>query len=195
MNRAHTKKRGLWSRLDRRVERTETHMAARVPVWDVAPGLLVVLLATRLSVAATWAWGAATKPPPGFGWLENSLRSQVEHNIVPGYSWFVEHVMLPNITMIGWTAFIVEAYLAIVLLLGLATRLNGLIATLWGLNIAIGSMGVPLEPMWVLVPFVLLPMMAAEGRSGRVLGLDAALHPRLGESNRPLLRFIGRRCM
>ena len=170
-------------------------MAAKVPVWDVAAGLVFVLVAARLAVGATWAWGAVTKPPPEFGWLGGSLRSQVEHNIIPGYSWIVEHVMLPNITMIGWTAFIVEAYLAVVLILGIATRLNGLLAMLWGLNVAIGSVGVPLEPMWVLMPFVLLPMMVAEGRAGRTLGVDQILYPRLKESRRPLLRLIGRRCM
>jgi len=141
-------------------------------------GVAVLVVAARLVVAYTWFWGAKTKHPwldPPFGWLGGWLEVEAQYNPIPGYPWLVENVLLPNLTFLGWTAFVVESYLAVVLVLGILTRLNGWVATLWGLQISLGNLGAPREPIWSLLPMVVLPLLAAEGRAGRIWGIDAWL--------------------
>jgi len=181
-----------------RIERALARLDRTGPGWNLPAWILIGFLGARAVNAYMWYWGASTKHPwldPPFGWLGSWLRVEVEHNPIPGYPWVVEHVLIPNIQLVGWTGFVVEAYLALVFTLGFVTRFHGWLAALWGLNIAIGNVGAPREPIWAILPLVVIPLLAGESRSGRMIGLDAGLRPRLLVSRNRWLRLLGRHGM
>lgn len=178
--------------------------------WGAAA--TIVLVATRLVEGSIWYSGAVTKTPwsdPKFGWFPSWVRKEAEFAEIDAYRWFLETVVIPNLDLFGWLQFVTEAVLAVMLVLGVVTGLAGLVATLWALNIAIGSYPVPinapdpllgpvsagfepaLEPLYNHQLFVLLPLIVTVTRPGRVLGVDAWLRPRLLASPNRWLRRIG----
>lgn len=181
-------------RIDRGLARLDSNWAG----WQLPAWTLVAFLGARAVNAYMWYWGAKTKHPwlnPPFGWLRGWLDTELAHNPIPGYPWLIEHVLIPNIQLVGWTGFIVESYLALVFIVGFATRFNGWIGALWGLNIAIGNIGAPREPIWAILPLVVIPLLAGESRSGRVFGLDKLLRPKWLDSTNRWLRLIARHGM
>ncbi len=185
----------------RLVDRIDTWIARLDRIghgWTLPAWILVGFLGARAVNGYMWFWGATTKHPwldPPYGWLGGWLRTEIEHNPIPGYPWLVEHVLLPNLDLVGWTGFLMEAYLAVVFFAGFATRFHGWLAALWGLNIAIGNLGAPREPVWAILPLVVIPLLAGESRSGRFLGIDRILQPRWAASENRLLRLVGRHGM
>ena len=176
-----------------RIDHALTRLDSRWDGWALPAWIFLAFLGARAVNAYMWYWGASTKHPwlePPFGWLGGWLRTEMQHNPIPGYPWLIEHILLPNLALVGWTGFLLEAYLALVFLVGFATRFHGWLAALWGLNIAIGNIGAPREPVWAILPLIVVPLLAGESRSGRWLGIDRVLRPRWQASKNRVLRFV-----
>ncbi len=151
--------------------------------------LAVVLLITRLVEGSIWFGGFISKRPDNdFAWFPEWVMKESEYSPIPPYKWFLDTIVIPHITFWGWVQFLTEMFLAITLILGIFVGITGLIATLWALNIAIGSVFVPGEILYNLQYFVLVPLILALTRSGRVYGLDAWLRPRLLASKNKWVR-------
>jgi len=94
---------------------------------------------------------------------------------------FLNGVVIPNIGVFGYLIFAAEAFIAISLLLGLFTRLGGLVAIGISAQLLIGLANIPspFEWEWSYNQMVLLSLLMVGLAPGRVFGLDALLRPRL----------------
>src|SRR5262245_9839600 len=79
----------------------------------------------------------------------------------------------------GWVVFLMEAFVAISLILGVFTRFGGLAAFVQGLNLYFGVTAAPGEWYWTYGMLYTLGIVFLAVPAGRFLGLDALLRPRL----------------
>ena len=94
---------------------------------------------------------------------------------------FIENFVMPNIRWLGWVIWGSEALIFGSLLLGLFSRLGGLVAI--GISaqlmIGLGGISTPYEWEWTYNLLVVLSVLMFGLAQGRVLGIDAWLRPRL----------------
>jgi len=104
---------------------------------------------------------------------------------------FIENFVMPNIRWFGWVIWGAEAFIFVSMLLGLFSRLGGLVAIgISGqLMIGLGGISTPYEWEWTYNLMVVLSVLMFGLVPGRVLGVDAWLRPRLqaaaAKGNRP----------
>ena len=105
----------------------------------------------------------------------------------------VERFVVPNMAWMGWIIWLMEAFVAVTLILGLFPRLGGLAGLVQAVNLYIGVTAAPFEWYWTYGMLSLLSLVFMAVPAGRILGLDAWLRPRLqagvGRGNR-LAKFI-----
>jgi hypothetical protein len=94
---------------------------------------------------------------------------------------FLETIIMPTIGVSGWLLWLAEAAIFITLLLGLFSRLGGLIAVAVSAQLMIGLSGIPnpFEWEWAYNSIFLLALLMFAFAPGRVFGVDAWLRPRL----------------
>jgi hypothetical protein len=94
---------------------------------------------------------------------------------------FLENFVMPNIRWFGWVIWLSEAFIFISLLLGLFSRLGGLVAIGVSGQLMIGLAGIsnPYEWEWSYNLMVLLSILMFVLTPGRIWGVDAWLRPRL----------------
>jgi uncharacterized membrane protein YphA (DoxX/SURF4 family) len=118
------------------------------------------LTAVRVALGLFWISQFSWKPPPTFGCPNDGfclwVNKEIEHPLIPLYANFLRAVIQPNIIAFGWFTFLVETATGISLVLGLFTRLGGLVGTLWSLNLLVGLLAVPGETWWYYVSTILL---------------------------------------
>jgi hypothetical protein len=148
-----------------------------VPLWPLA--------LARIVVGALWFSQLLWKLPPDFGCgpqgnagLCDWISREVQHPALPLYAAFLRTVVQPAFGLFGWLVFLLEATIAASLLLGLLSRLGGLLGTIQGLNLLIGLAAVPGEWYWTYVMLALLCALCWLLPAGRAWGLDALLRPR-----------------
>jgi uncharacterized membrane protein YphA (DoxX/SURF4 family) len=97
---------------------------------------------------------------------------------------FIENIVMPNIRWMGWLIWGAEAFIALSLILGLLTRLGGLVAIGVSGQLMIGLAGItnPYEWEWSYNLMVVLSLLIFAFAPGSILGLDALLRPRLSAS-------------
>jgi len=111
------------------------------------------------------------------------------------YHSFLVNVIGPNIRFVGLGVWLAETAVALLLLLGLFTRLGGLLGTLQALNLLIGLWNVPGEWHSAYVMLVALNLIFLIIPAGRFLGTDQFLLPRLlpaATRGNPLARLLVR---
>jgi hypothetical protein len=93
----------------------------------------------------------------------------------------LETIIMPTIGVSGWLLWLAEAAIFITLLLGLFSRLGGLIAVAVSAQLMIGLSGIPnpFEWEWAYNSIFLLALLMFAFAPGRVFGVDAWLRPRL----------------
>ncbi len=101
------------------------------------------------------------------------------NKILPFYGDLIKNVVLPNWQLFGWLTFFMEATIGVLLLLGLLTRLGGLIALGQSLNLFLGLGLHPQEWIWSYAMLAVLSFIFLTTGAGRVWGLDGWLRPRL----------------
>lgn len=165
-------------------------MQASVEPKDLGFAAIAALVALRVLDGVIWFSGAAAKTPwNGWGWFPEWLQKEATYAQLPPYKTFLEVIVLPNLQLFGWLQFLTESALAVMLIFGIFTRLGGWVATLWALNIAVGSYPVPGENALNLALFVLVPLVIATTAGGKALSVDEAwLRPRLERAVPPRLR-------
>jgi len=91
----------------------------------------------------------------------------------------VKSFVVPNMAWFGWVVWLMEAFVAVTLILGLFTRLGGLAGLIQAINLYIGVTAAPGEWYWTYGMLSLLSLVFVAVPAGRILGLDAWLRPRL----------------
>jgi uncharacterized membrane protein YphA (DoxX/SURF4 family) len=150
----------------------------------------IALTGIRVILGVFWLMQLTWKPPPTFGcpnegfcyWLDR----EIQYPVVPLYAEIVRTVVRPNAILFGWLTTIVEAGIGLSLLLGLFTRLGGLIGTLWSLNLLVGLGNQPGEQPWYYISIVLFDFLYFAIGSSRQLSVDRAAGLR-GWWSRPAL--------
>ena len=94
---------------------------------------------------------------------------------------FIEKMVMPNIRWFGWLIWGAEAFIFVTMLLGLFSRLGGLVAIGISAQLMIGLAGIstPYEWEWSYILIFVLSVLMFGLAPGRVLGVDAWLRPRL----------------
>jgi thiosulfate dehydrogenase [quinone] large subunit len=163
-----------------------THAAADAPAAGdlTAPGW--PLGGARIIIGFLWFQQLLWKLPPDFGCgpardqgLCDWLGREIENPLIPLYAQFVQGIILPNLSILGWFIWLMEAAIAASLLFGLLTRLGGLLGFAQGLNLLIGLAAVPHEWYWTYLMLALLCLLFALTGAGRWLGVDRFLLPRV----------------
>jgi hypothetical protein len=139
----------------------------------------------------------ATQPRPFFvANIDNRGAPEIAIDLAPLAQLngaFIENVVKPNISWFGYVIWFSEFFIFISLLLGLFSRLGGLVALGIGAQLMIGLGGIsnPYEWEWAYNNIVLLAFIAFAFAPGRVLGIDSFLRPRLLASAAKGNRFAG----
>ena len=156
---------------------------------------IVGILIARVIYGYLWYTQLLWKLPPTFGCPANFAVTTDIHKRTSGLcDWvgimtlyskiplqasLVKQFVAPNMAWFGWVVFLMEAFVAVSLILGLFTRLGGLAALVQGLNLYFGVTADPGEWYWTYGMLYTLGLIFLAIPTGRVLGLDAWLRPRL----------------
>jgi hypothetical protein len=159
------------------------------------------LVISRATVGILWFAQLFWKLPPTFGCPSNfavttdiSARStglcdwvglMTLYSRWPLQASLVKSLVIPNMIWMGWIIFLMEAFVAVSLILGFMTRLGGVAALLQAVNLYIGVSAVPGEWPWTYIMLAVLGLTFLSIPAGRILGLDAWLR-------RPLQAGAGR---
>lgn len=165
---------------------------SRMPVDNLGR---VGMIASRLIYGYLWYTQLLWKLPPQFGCpadfaVSTGLRERtsglcdwvglmVIYSELPIQADLVNRFVVPNMAIVGWLVWLMEAFVAVSLILGLFTRLGGLAALVQGLNLLIGIGFAPIEWEWTYGMLSILGLVFLAIPTGRIWGLDALLRPRL----------------
>jgi uncharacterized membrane protein YphA (DoxX/SURF4 family) len=171
------------------------------------------LLLSRLIIGYLWFTQLLWKLPPTFGCpadfaVSTSLTARTSGlcdwtglmaiaSKLPLHKAFVANIIIPNIRLLGWGIFLMEAFLAVSLVFGLFTRLGGLVGFVQAVNLYIGLTALPFEWYWTYGMLYTLHIIFFFLPPGRIWGVDSLLIPRFqaaaGQGNRlakMLLLFV-----
>ncbi|HEX5505351.1 MAG TPA: TQO small subunit DoxD [Thermomicrobiales bacterium] len=139
----------------------------------------------RIVIGVLWFGETRWKMPPDFGCGADGttgLCDWVGREVAnPKFAWYKSFLVgffQPNLHLFGWFVYFGELVIAILLILGLLTRLGGVLGAIQGVNLLIGLWVVPGEWYWTYVMLALINLVFTLTAAGRYLGLDALLHPR-----------------
>lgn len=154
---------------------------------------LVTLALVRLFVGYLWFQQLFWKMPPDFAGLRKYVVEESHYAFLPGYASFVQQVFLPHFILLGASVWIAELLVALSLMLGVFSRLGALLATLLAVQLYVGLAVAPGEWIWTYGMLVLLGVVLVAVPTGRRLGIDQWLAPRLhaGTSTSRVRRFLG----
>ncbi|MFC2028890.1 DoxX family protein [Chloroflexota bacterium] len=150
---------------------------------------------SRLTIGYLWYTQLLWKMPPLFGCPPNFAVTTDIHARTTGlcdwvgvmtiYSkWplqasLVESYVVPNMAWMGWLIWLLEAFVALSLILGLFTRLGGFAGLIQAINLYIGLTAAPFEWYWTYGMLIVLSLIFMTVPTGRTLGVDGWLRPRL----------------
>jgi thiosulfate dehydrogenase [quinone] large subunit len=153
------------------------------------------MIASRVIYGYLWYTQLLWKLPPQFGCpadfaVSTGLRERtsglcdwvglmVIYSELPLQADLVNRFVVPNMAVVGWLVWLMEAFVAVSLILGLFTRLGGLAALVQGLNLLIGIGFAPIEWEWTYGMLTILGLVFLAVPTGRIWGLDALIRPRL----------------
>ena len=134
----------------------------------------------RITAGLLWFVNVDWKVPPDFGraagrGLARFVRLGIEHPVFPPYSWFLEHVVQPNLAVFGWLTLLIEASLAALLISGTFTRLAALGGIGQSSAIALSVMNAPGEWYWSYLLMLAVHLAILAMGAGRVWGVDGLL--------------------
>jgi uncharacterized membrane protein YphA (DoxX/SURF4 family) len=140
---------------------------------------VIALTGVRVVLGLFWLSQFTWKPPPTFGCPDQGfclwLDKEIQHPLSPLYAQVLQSVVRPNAIFFGWVTLIVETAIGLSLILGLLTRLGGLIGMLWSLNLLVGLVAVPGETAWYYISLVLLDFLYFGIGSAGQIALDQLL--------------------
>ena len=173
---------------------------SRNPGWLAATAPLWSLGLARIVYGVLWWQQSKWKVPSddfgrrSGGGLWYWVHQEIQYPTFTAYKDFLQTVVIAHWTFFGWMTLITETFIAVTLMLGLATRLGALVAIGMATNITIGILSVPHEWGWTYVMLITLPVLFLFTDAGRSFGLDAFLLRRVDVPGRPrflrLLRWL-----
>lgn len=144
----------------------------------------VYLWLGRFFVGGMWYQQMLWKMPPTFtdqpdggGGLRYWMGEMVNYAAFRSHASLVNDVILPNFKLFAFQVWAGETFIAASLLLGLFTRLGGLLGMLMVINLWLGLYNRPHEWPWTYFFLILLNGFFVVFRAGRALGLDALIAP------------------
>jgi hypothetical protein len=165
------------------------------------------MVLARLVIGWMWITQLQWKMPPLFGCPPNfavstSLQSRTsglcdwtglmaQYSLWPPHRAFVANVVAPNLSWMGWGIWLMEVFIAASLILGVFSRLGGLVGLLQASNLYIGLTALPFEWYWTYGMMVVLHLVFFSVPPGRTLGVDAWLRPRLFSASQRGNRLAG----
>lgn len=152
-------------------------LRATAPLWPLG-------LARLLYGVLWWQQSGWKVPSDDFGRKSGGglwywVQQEIQYPTVLVYRDFLVKVMIPHWTFFGWMTLITETSIAVMLILGLFTRLGSVVAIGMAANITVGILNVPHEWGWTYVMLIMLPAVFLFTDAGRSFGLDAFVTPHL----------------
>jgi uncharacterized membrane protein YphA (DoxX/SURF4 family) len=140
----------------------------------------------RLLIGGLWWQQTLWKLPPTYtdnpdgvsGGLHYWVGEMVQHAAFDWQRAFVAQVIQPNFYLFAPQVYAAEVVIAVSLVLGLFTKVGGVLGALMGINLWLGLYRAPDEWPWAYFFLILLQITFIVYASGRSLGLDAVLHRR-----------------
>ena len=137
----------------------------------------------RLTVGGMWWQQTLWKLPPTYtdhpdgvsGGLHFWVSEMVQHAAFGVQSWFVEHIVQPNFDVFALQVYLIEVTIAISLMLGIFSRVGGVLGALMATNLWLGLYRADDEWPWSYFFLILLQGTFAVYAAGRSLGIDAVL--------------------
>ncbi|HZS33700.1 MAG TPA: TQO small subunit DoxD [Methylomirabilota bacterium] len=157
------------------------HGPGRQPGWLVATAPLWPLGLARILYGYLWWQQSAWKVPAddfgrrSGGGLWYWVQQGIQHPTLAAYRDFQLGVVIPHWTFFGWMTLVTETFIAVTLILGLATRLGSLAAIGMAANITLSILNVPHEWGWTYTMLIVFPALFLLTDAGRSFGLDGFL--------------------
>ncbi len=129
--------------------------------------------AVRVAMGTMWWQGSLWKIPPNYDGLIYWMKRIVEHAFIPLQSLAFAQIVLPNIAIFGPLVYLIEAAIAVSLILGFATRIFSLLGLLMALNLWLGLYSAPGEWPWTYGFLIIIHVLFVRDPPGRCLGLEA----------------------
>lgn len=135
------------------------------------------MAALRVLVGLMWLYNVAWKRPPDFGrdsgnGLYGFTKDAVDHPVFSPFSWVVEHLVLPSISVFGWGVLAAETALAVLLLTGAYVRLAAVLGIVQSLAIGLSVAQTPGEWPWSYWMMIGIHVVLVFSAAGEVLGVD-----------------------
>jgi len=154
-------------------------LTTSTPSVTLGEGSLLALGVVRIFLGYLWFQQLFWKLPPSFAGLRPYVMREGQYTFIPGYSFIIQHVFLPNFVLLGTGTWIAEFLVAMSLLFGVFSRLGALLSLLLALQLYVGLAVAPGEWYWTYGMLVLLAVVFVAIPAGRRLGIDQLLAPRL----------------
>lgn len=145
---------------------------------------LMLIAVVRIFVGLLWFQQLAWKMPPTFAGLHSYVVKEAQYTFIPGYAFILRNIFLAHFLVLGTFVWSAECLVGLLLLFGLFSRLGGLLATILALQLYAGLAYAPGEWYWTYGMLVLLGLTLIAVPSGRRLGVDQLLAPRLQQTAR-----------
>ena len=158
------------------VDSEQKRDASRVPITLGESSMLTFAL-LRIFIGYLWFQELFWKLPPTFGGLHIYVAREVGGAFIPGYGTIVQNVLLPNFGLLGTFTFTMELFIGISLMFGIFSRFGALLALVMSVQLYIGLSNT--EWYWTYGMIVLLAVVLLPFPTGRRLGIDQWLAPRL----------------
>ena len=153
-------------------------------------GSLLMLALVRIFYGYLWFQQLFWKLPPSFAGLHSYVIREGKYTFLPGYSFIIQHVFLPNFILLGAGTWIAELLVALSLLFGVFSRLGALLALVLSVQLYVGLAVAPGEWYWTYGMLILLSVVFVAFPSGRRLGFDQWFASRLQTANTGVARLI-----
>ena len=114
-----------------------------------------------------------TDLPDGSGGLAYWVSKMVQGAAFPLHSDFVQYVVQPNFRLFAPVVYATEVFIGVSLILGVFTRLGGLLGALMAINLWLGLYRTPGEWPWTYFFLIVVQLMFVLRPPGRSLGIDA----------------------
>jgi thiosulfate dehydrogenase (quinone) large subunit len=139
--------------------------------------------AMRVLIGGMWWQQTLWKLPPTYtdnpdgvsGGLHYWIGEMIQHAALSVQSWLVQQVIQPNFYVFAPQVYLTEVVIAISLMLGLLTRVGGVLGALMATNLWLGLYRAEYEWPWAYFFLILLQITLTVYAAGRSLGFDAIL--------------------
>jgi hypothetical protein len=156
-------------------------------------GRHVWMWVARLLIGGLWWQQTLWKLPPTYtdspdgvsGGLHYWVGEMVQHSAFGIQSWLVEKVIQPHFYFFAPQVYLTEVIIAVSLLLGVFTRLGGVLGALMAMNLWLGLYRAPYEWPWAYFFLIMLQTTFVVLHAGRSLGFDAILARREQSQAKP----------